>query len=635
MKYVLAIALLALLFCSLLGDGLNKDVLDRRLAKATDLDRLTILKELYTHQDNLTSFEYLEYAQLELETARRTASSKQVAEALANMAYCHYEMRQYEESLDFYFQARSLFQENGQPDEMARMNAEIGNLFFFTYSDHQRALSFYGQSAELYRTNGNKEQHYRVLNNTAEIHYQIGETDKATRLYLKALDICESLAANEHNLGRAASIRINLARIYFQLGDTIRAETMLQDALDVNRRLPNRPTHVAAALELFGEFSLRKKQYQNALEFDKQALAIYKSLNYQERFHDRQATVLYHIGVVHSAAGEQALALTHLEAALSKWEALKDVINQSRTLFAMGQAYQRSGQTDRAHQLYEESLNQCRSLGFHRELVQMYSQMATFYAEMGNTKQELQCRRLGSELQHQLDMPTISAQTAALLARYEEAKQTALVRTNLIGWIFGSLFILFITGFLLHLTRRKLKRFRLWTGRILSIKDQQLFEKKKLLSELQKRIESLQPLPCNLSYKSPPPSEEKTEKVLNTLFRLMKDEQLFLDSEITLKSLSCRAQTNSTTLSRVLNERLEIGFNDFIYHYRIEKAKAIMGAPDVDSWSIVDICFEVGFNSVPTFYRAFKKHTGQSPAEYQKQAQRTCSEESLPTSLRE
>lgn len=97
----------------------------------------------------------------------------------------------------------------------------------------------------------------------------------------------------------------------------------------------------------------------------------------------------------------------------------------------------------------------------------------------------------------------------------------------------------------------------------------------------------------------------------------MKRDKLFLDSELTLKKLAAQAGANTSSLSKALNENLGMGFSDFVNHFRIEEAKRIMAADERSEWDLVDICYEVGFNSMSSFYRVFKMHAGTTPMEFQ------------------
>jgi AraC-like DNA-binding protein len=68
----------------------------------------------------------------------------------------------------------------------------------------------------------------------------------------------------------------------------------------------------------------------------------------------------------------------------------------------------------------------------------------------------------------------------------------------------------------------------------------------------------------------------------------------------------------------VINERLEMNYSNFINSYRIQEAKILLFAPEKIDDSILDIAYEVGFNSKAVFNRAFKKFTGMTPSEFRK-----------------
>lgn len=68
------------------------------------------------------------------------------------------------------------------------------------------------------------------------------------------------------------------------------------------------------------------------------------------------------------------------------------------------------------------------------------------------------------------------------------------------------------------------------------------------------------------------------------------------------------------TLSRFFKEKTGLSILFYLQIVRINHAKSLL-EPDA---SIVDIAQECGFNSLPTFYRIFKKITGSSPLEYKK-----------------
>ena len=69
-------------------------------------------------------------------------------------------------------------------------------------------------------------------------------------------------------------------------------------------------------------------------------------------------------------------------------------------------------------------------------------------------------------------------------------------------------------------------------------------------------------------------------------------------------------------LSQVINETFNCNFYDFINGHRIKEAIPILTDPKRQHLSILEILYDVGFNSKSTFYSAFAKETGMTPKAY-------------------
>jgi AraC-like DNA-binding protein len=71
-------------------------------------------------------------------------------------------------------------------------------------------------------------------------------------------------------------------------------------------------------------------------------------------------------------------------------------------------------------------------------------------------------------------------------------------------------------------------------------------------------------------------------------------------------------------LSLLINHKLDQHFFDFINSFRIEKAKKILEDSSKNKTTVLEILYEVGFNSKSSFNTAFKKHVGLTPTQYRK-----------------
>lgn len=101
-----------------------------------------------------------------------------------------------------------------------------------------------------------------------------------------------------------------------------------------------------------------------------------------------------------------------------------------------------------------------------------------------------------------------------------------------------------------------------------------------------------------------------------SLGRRIKQDQLYMDPDITLDSLAETLEIMPRDLSMIINRHFEENFYTFINNYRIEEAKMMLRDPDQKDTTITDIYLTVGFNSKSVFYTFFKKLEGMTPTKY-------------------
>ncbi len=104
------------------------------------------------------------------------------------------------------------------------------------------------------------------------------------------------------------------------------------------------------------------------------------------------------------------------------------------------------------------------------------------------------------------------------------------------------------------------------------------------------------------------------EEILLCLNRLMEDEKVFCDEDMSLHRLAGELSIAPYQLSQILNEKLDKNFNRFINEYRVREAERAL-VEDYDR-SISSIAYAVGFNSISVFYDWFLKVTGTTPGKY-------------------
>lgn len=111
-------------------------------------------------------------------------------------------------------------------------------------------------------------------------------------------------------------------------------------------------------------------------------------------------------------------------------------------------------------------------------------------------------------------------------------------------------------------------------------------------------------------------SPEKADEFLNQLKKLMEEDEIYTNPDITLKDLSQHLGTSTHNISEVINTRLNQNFFDFINRYRIERVKEDLLDKSKDHYTLFAIAVDAGFNSKSGFNAIFKRYTGQTPSEY-------------------
>jgi len=112
--------------------------------------------------------------------------------------------------------------------------------------------------------------------------------------------------------------------------------------------------------------------------------------------------------------------------------------------------------------------------------------------------------------------------------------------------------------------------------------------------------------------------EEAMQRLLADLHHAMQERRVFLDPELSLPRLAEALGCSVNHLSQAINAGHSMSFFDYINQFRVTEAARMLRQKDCQFPAILDIALSVGFNSTSTFYTAFKKATGQTPARYRR-----------------
>ena len=121
------------------------------------------------------------------------------------------------------------------------------------------------------------------------------------------------------------------------------------------------------------------------------------------------------------------------------------------------------------------------------------------------------------------------------------------------------------------------------------------------------------------------PLNPEIEESITHLRSFMEVEEPYLNPSISVYDLSKQIKMPVRDLSILINHHLNQHFFDFINEYRIDKAKEILQDPGKKELTVLEILYDVGFNSKSSFNTAFKKYTHLTPTEYRRKYLKTAS----------
>lgn len=98
----------------------------------------------------------------------------------------------------------------------------------------------------------------------------------------------------------------------------------------------------------------------------------------------------------------------------------------------------------------------------------------------------------------------------------------------------------------------------------------------------------------------------------------MEQQQLFLRTDLSLPQLAGMVGCSVNHLSQVINAGIGKSFFDYVNGHRVALAKRLLADPQRSDVPVLEVAYAVGFNSSSAFYAAFRKITGQTPADYRR-----------------
>ncbi|MBN1783047.1 helix-turn-helix domain-containing protein [bacterium] len=116
-------------------------------------------------------------------------------------------------------------------------------------------------------------------------------------------------------------------------------------------------------------------------------------------------------------------------------------------------------------------------------------------------------------------------------------------------------------------------------------------------------------------------SKAVADRYVKQLMEYMEKNKPYYNPDMTLYDLAEAVSIPPRSLSEVINGILGQNFYDFVNSYRIKESQKILSESAPRRKTVLEVLYEVGFNSKSVFNDAFKKYTGMTPTEFKRQYQ--------------
>lgn len=111
---------------------------------------------------------------------------------------------------------------------------------------------------------------------------------------------------------------------------------------------------------------------------------------------------------------------------------------------------------------------------------------------------------------------------------------------------------------------------------------------------------------------------EEIQKLQRRLHYYIEEEKIYLNADLSLKTLADKLNTSSNNLSWLLNQVYQASFYEYINNHRIHAFLKKIDNNEHQNHTLLAMAMDVGFNSKSTFNRVFKSELGTTPKEYLK-----------------
>ena len=434
-------------------------------------------------------------------------------------------------------------------------------------NDH-KALENYLKAYKFANQQNNYVQLVYLKNGIGEIKNFWGKNKEALIIFKSLLKQLDSLDENEiPNQNRIYFKALFSLTNSFLLGSQLDSALFyIKKGIDKSLKLNNKPQYYHFVSQS-GILAYYKNDFKAAIDSLDKALPYESSSNGFLNDH-------YYRGNIYWKQGKDSLAFYHFKKADSIYNSNKEIVSEVRDIQEFFVNY---------YKKYNDTENQ---LLYIDRLLYVDSIITKNYKNLNET------------LVKKYDTPLLLSEKEKIIEKLKTSEKKA--SYTIIGLVL--LILVVVISFIWIFKKQKKSN-----KKLLNI---QPIENKIILNKINKQ---------NKNKEINNISKEVIKNVLKDLKQFEANND-FLENNLTLSLLSKKINTNSNFLSKIINTHKNMNFSSYISNLRIEYClEKLKSDSKFRKYSITAIAFEIGFNNVESFSKAFYKTENMYPSTFIKE----------------
>jgi tetratricopeptide (TPR) repeat protein/AraC-like DNA-binding protein len=499
---------------------------------------------------------------------------------------------------------------------LARGYGRIGNIYRVR-GEKAKAIEYLKKGIDLDSTN--KENIAAYCMSLGLLYGDAGCAKEAVFYYLKALKIREA----QNKLIEAGYLCCNLAGFYLDAPYKDEGFREYEKAIGFFRQAKFQKGE-GYAYNLLGLAYFGRNDYPTALKYFRKSLAI-NSLD----------TVIIRSGFSYNLVniGDTWLKLKRYDSAQIYFSRAlgfssrgQEYIPMACTYLSLGNLNTQQKSFAKAIAFLKKGLYYSMLANYRAQWEEAYNLLSECYAASGDHEQALFYLRKRNEIRDSIITVKAHQDVANMMIKYEtEKKDAQITRLNVDSHekkmqiriaVFLILAILISTGVLAYLTWLYYRKKLMPQVKTLNFIQESIIREKEGDNRRLRVFDKVLPPELKPFTNSSQSGTGVNKDLVMQLENLMVREKIYLNENLTLAETARLLDTNTSYLSRMINDHYRVNYSTFLNRYRIEEAKKMILDNQFNNFSMEGIAKSSGFRSKSTFNQVFKSSTGLTPSEF-------------------